>query len=286
MSTAVTASTAGQRSDEIRRARQGLLVFAAFLAPLSLFGYWFNIAFPDLPLNLPYWPLGFAPGLAGVLTRLVRREGFADVSFRWPRRARQAALLAFGLPLVVGTIGFGAAYLLRLVEFVPPAFPVAVSPPAAQFGVFLAFTLTIGLLLTLPAAGVGEEIGWRGYLLPRLIQADVPQPILISVLIWGAWHIPIVVAGVYLAGSSTPFTIVMLMITAAAAGFILAWLRLGTGSIWPCVLLHAAWNDIINGTFMPATHGANARLWVGETGILVVLVLLLITPLVRRAWRS
>ena len=120
------------------------------------------------------------------------------------------------------------------------------------------------------------------------MQAGVPQPILLSALIWGAWHIPIVVAGVYLAGTSTLITIVMLMITATALGCILGWLRLSAGSVWPCVLLHVAWNTIINGTFMPAiqgANGANARLWVGETGLLLVAALLLVTPLVRRAWQ-
>ncbi len=162
---------------------------------------------------------------------------------------------------------------------------MAVSPPLAQLAVYLAFTLTIGLLLTFPTAGV-EEIGWRGYLLPRPSQAGVPQLILISALVWGAWHIPIVVAGAYLAGSSLPITIVMLMITATAFGCILAWLRLGTESIWPCVLAHVVSNTIINGTLMPAAQGPQARLWAGETGLLVVAaLLLLLMPLIWRAWR-
>src|SRR6266498_670023 len=66
---------------QVRRARQGLLVFAGFLIPLSLFGYWFLIK-TALPLNFSIWPLMFAPGLASIITRLVRREDFADVSFR------------------------------------------------------------------------------------------------------------------------------------------------------------------------------------------------------------
>ena len=45
-------------------------------------------------------------------------------------------------------------------------------------------------------------MGWRGYLLPRMIEARIPQPILLSSLIWGAWHLPILFAGVYAVGPS------------------------------------------------------------------------------------
>lgn len=49
---------------------------------------------------------------------------------------------------------------------------------------------------------MGEEVGWRGYMLTRLIEAKAPYPILLSGLIWAAWHIPIVISGMYVAGSS------------------------------------------------------------------------------------
>src|SRR6478672_3590497 len=101
----------------VRRARQGLLLFAVFLIPLSVFGYWFNINHTDLPLNFSIWPLMFAPGLASIMTRLVRREGFADVSFRLRGNGMASAyLLAFTLPLVVGSIAYGLAYLTGLAK--------------------------------------------------------------------------------------------------------------------------------------------------------------------------
>lgn len=270
---------------QVRRARQGLIVFACFLIPLSLFGYWFNVNFRDAPLFLPSLPLALSPGLASVITRLLRGEGFADVSFRRRGpRMKQALLLALGLPLVVGTAAYGVAYLLGLIEFNPPPFPAAVSPPLAQFAVNLAFVLTVGILLLLPSTG-GEEIGWRGYLLPRLIEARLPQPILLSALIWGAWHLPVVFAGVYLPGTSLLPAVVLLMLATLAFGTLLAWMRLATGSIWPCILAHAAWNSVINGAFTPATTETGARLWTGETGVLVVLALVLATLLLRRSWQ-
>ena len=53
------------------------------------------------------------------------------------------------------------------------------------------------LLGLIPA--LGEEMGWRGYMLTRLVDAEFSRPILISGLIWATWHVPIVIAGLYVA---------------------------------------------------------------------------------------
>jgi membrane protease YdiL (CAAX protease family) len=265
----------------VRRARQGLLVFALFLVPFSLFGYWFNIHHNDLPLNLPSLPLMFAPGLASILTRLLRREGFADVSFR--RRDMKVGntfLFAYGFPIVVGVAAYGFAFLTVLAKFEPPSMPLAVGSPLAKFAAGLALAATAGVLLSFPTSA-GEEIGWRGYLLPRMIEARIPQPILVSSLVWGAWHLPVLFAGVYAMGPSRWISVIGLMITAVAVGAILAWLRIGTGSIWPCIMLHATWNGLINAGFTLAVHNHAENMWVGETGIIVVVTLVMAALLLK-----
>src|SRR5262245_45969856 len=162
---------------QVRRARQGLLVFAGFLIPLSILGYWSYIAMGDALPILPSLPMALAPGLASVFTRLLRHEGFADVSFRWRgNRMGSAFLLVFAFPLVVGAVAYGAAYLFGLARFDPPPFPVAAGSSLGQLLAILAFAGTIGILLVLLPDG-SEEIGWRGYMLPRMIEARVPQPI-------------------------------------------------------------------------------------------------------------
>jgi hypothetical protein len=51
-------------------------------------------------------------------------------------------------------------------------------------------------------------------------------------------------------------------------------MRLGTGSVWPAIVLHTAWNSVILRGFDPVTTGSGAMLWVGESGILTTLALL------------
>jgi membrane protease YdiL (CAAX protease family) len=269
---------------QVRRARRGLLVFAGFLIPLSLFGYWFLIK-TNLPFNFSIWPMMFAPGLASIITRLVRREGFADVSFRlrgnW---MRSAYLLAFALPLVVGGIAYGFAYLTGLAKFDPPPFPVAMGSPLAQFGVILVFAAIAGMVLGIPTS-TGEEVGWRGYLLPRLIQARVAQPILLTSLIWGAWHLPVIFAGALLVGPSHWFSAATVMVAALPFVAILSWVRLRTGSIWPSVMVHTLWNALINGGFTFATQNPTANIWIAENGILVIVTFVLAVLFLSRTWK-
>jgi membrane protease YdiL (CAAX protease family) len=120
----------------------------------------------------------------------------------------------------------------------------------------------------------GEEIGWRGYMLTRLIDAGLPQPVLLSGVIWGFWHVPLILGGVYLAGPPPILSALLWMVTATAFSFVFARLRLATGSVWPAIMLHAAWNSVIQVAFDPASTGAGASLWIGESGILVALTMI------------
>ncbi|MBA2389406.1 MAG: CPBP family intramembrane metalloprotease [Geodermatophilaceae bacterium] len=119
-------------------------------------------------------------------------------------------------------------------------------------------------------------------MLTRLIDAGVPRPVLASGLIWGLWHLPLVLAGVYAAGPSPALSAVLFMGAVTSFGYILGRMRLQTGSIWPAVVAHSAWNSVIQGPFDGSTTGAGAGLWTGESGILTVVVLVVVAVLVSR----
>ncbi len=56
--------------------------------------------------------------------------------------------------------------------------------------------------------------------LPRLAQTRVPQPVLLTSLAWGAWHLPMVFLGEYAPGPSLWLSAVLLMAATAAFGAI------------------------------------------------------------------
>ena len=207
------------------------------------------------------------------------REGFADVSFRIGGRPGWKAIgIALIFPILCGLIGYGIAWSTGLVRFSPEPIKLAGSYFGETRSPFVVFLINLAVAATLVTiysvrTAAGEEIGWRGYMLTRLIDSGLPKPILASGLIWGLWHVPLILGGVYLAGPPRFVAALLWMVTATAFSFVFARLRLATGSVWPAIALHSAWNAIIQAAFDPASKGAGAELWIGESGILVALTM-------------
>lgn len=65
------------------------------------------------------------------------------------------------------------------------------------------------------------------------------------------------------------------MVSITSFAYVIGRMRLETGSVWPAVVLHAAWDTVILSAFDRATTGADATLWVGESGILTAITLIL-----------
>jgi uncharacterized protein len=256
-----------------RAARRGLAIYFALVVVISgsLEAYYIFIN-PELFGTLfGLLALMWSPAVASVIARLVLREGFSDVSFRFGGlRTLPWYALGLGVPLAVGTLAYGGAWLTGLVGFEGGA------------GAFLVGLLSAATWISIYSCifTAGEEIGWRGYMLTRLIDAGVPRPVLASGLIWGVWHIPLILAGIYAAGPYPALSAVLFMVAVVSLAYVLARMRLETGSIWPVIFAHGAWNAIIQVAFDPVARGPVAGLWTGESGILTVVVLVVVAVLV------
>ncbi|MGL4176403.1 MAG: CPBP family intramembrane glutamic endopeptidase [Dermatophilaceae bacterium] len=252
-----------QQADGVPHARRGLAVFAAFLLPLSVAGYWLYIAADNPFLIL------FTPALASVAARLLLREGFADVSFRWGgSRGTRAVLVAVAAVYAVQVLSAGPAWLAGLVPF---------EPPDAGFGATLLQTATVGTVVYLLFV-TGEEIGWRGFMLTRLIDSGVPRPLLVHGVIWAGWHLPIILTGSYEPTGTTNIAraAIGFMVVATALSYVLAWLRLDSGVIWPGVVAHAVANSVGQDLVIASAPGEDARLWIGEAGIVTGAAVILV----------
>jgi membrane protease YdiL (CAAX protease family) len=109
----------------------------------------------------------------------------------------------------------------------------------------------IGQLLTALLIGppmhalttIGEEVGWRDFLLRRLIVAGFSQwaALLMSGAVWGLWHIPLILLG--LEYTNSPFLgIPAFVVYAALVGIILGWLQLASGRVWVPAVAHGSIN--------------------------------------------
>ncbi len=135
--------------------------------------------------------------------------------------------------------------------------------PADQLGLIvmgqLLAAITVGPLInTIPS--LGEEVGWRGMLLPLLCERmSERRAAIVSGIIWGLWHAPIIAMGHNYGMSypGFPVTGILTMVVACTSiGCLVSWLRLRSGSVWPCAVAHGAINAITNAGVLFSTAGA------------------------------
>ncbi len=284
---------AAMTTELTRRARRGLAMYLGATFAISL-AIQASIYLAGGPITDHTWSvvaLMWTPGLVSLAVRAVRREGLADISLRLGKNKR-AYLVAWLFPLVVGGAAYGAAWLSGLETFEAPSTSgLGLTEVAA--GPRFAITIVIALVIGPPLAGLtaaGEELGWRGYMLTRLIDARVPAPILTSGLIWGLWHVPLIVTGQYAAGPYPLLSACTFLVCISAGAVVAAHVRLASGSVWPAVIFHASWNALIQGPFDGFTRGGDAAqttsIWVGESGLLVVGASVLAATLVWHVGRA
>jgi membrane protease YdiL (CAAX protease family) len=274
-------STLSTMSDEekvrIRKARQGLLYFFGMLIPLSILCYVMLVKSPIFVLLLMW-----APGLSSIFARLMLREGISDISLRIGGKHTLKKLPGIVLfPVIIGLFAYGIAWITGLVQYVTPPDTLIKSPSVLIFVGAILTQMIFGTLIGV-ITSTGEELGWRGYMLTRLIDAGVPNPVLTSGVIWGLWHLPVMIFGNYYSGPYLSLSIVFFMISVTSFSYILSYLRLTTGSVWAAIFLHAAWNAVIQDAFDLFSSGKNALLWTGESGVFVALALLIAAVVISR----
>lgn len=113
-------------------------------------------------------------------------------------------------------------------------------PPGVVVLIQIVFSFTLAPLINTLLA-LGEELGWRGFLLPELLPLGTWKAVLISGAIWGIWHAPAVLQG--LNYPSMPVAgVLLMMVFTVLSGTILSWLYLNTRSPWAPALGHGALN--------------------------------------------
>lgn len=203
---------------------------------------------PSAAQEFEYYVLAvtWSPGIAALLTYRIHHQNFAALGLNWTANpyylVSYLTPLAYSLPayLVVWRLGLGHFYDQAAFQNLTQHLGLTQLPrPLAMTGLIVILS-TFGCL-NYGLAALGEEIGWRGLLVPELAKI-LPfwQTALLSGLIWSLWHYPIILFSDYNGGTPAWYSTLCFTVTLTGSSFPLTWLRLRSGTVWTGVIFHAS----------------------------------------------
>lgn len=193
------------------------------------------------------------PALVAVLFRAFGKEGFKQTGLALGKK--RYYLIGFGVTVAFLALSFGLSALTPWLTLDPTLskFQELIAAMSAQTGQAAPFStgtfaalmalqvVILGAILGLPAYW-GEEYGWRGYLLPKLMGLGRTRAIVLHGVIWGLWHAPIIAMGYNYPGHPV-LGILGMTVFCVLMGAVYAWLYYASGSIFVPCLAHGVLNQ-------------------------------------------
>lgn len=202
-----------------------------------------------------------APAIAAWLMHYDRRDKRLEMGFR------KAPLRWYVSALALGAVLPMTAAALRIV-FGLGKLSSHWNSSTTNIISLLIVLLVAPWLLSIPA--LGEEIGWRGYLLPRLAFLGRRGALVCSGLLWSFWHLTFVIAGQSYPGQPIA-GILLTILFITGVGVIVGYLRLQSHSIFVTALMHGTLNAYtLAASMLVSTY---AEIYEGFTGLVGIAVI-------------
>jgi membrane protease YdiL (CAAX protease family) len=227
-----------------------------------------SIRFLELTPNLGMWILwSCTPTVTALIMLLVvTREGYSREGWKvlgLHRLGLNVWWIAFVLTLLITVAASAVVWATPLASFVVPE--------GGILGSLIDFLIQVVILaLTFSLA---EEIGIRGYLLPKLLSLGRRRALALSGLVFATWHMPLILLTTVFPVGNKVISLPLFYATVVAASFVYGYLRLYTGSVWPASLAHAvhnaAWGTL--GAFTATSYPVLVNEYlVGDFGLLIL----------------
>ncbi len=209
----------------------------------------------------------FTPTMATLIMLLVvTREGYSKEGWKvlgLHRLGLSVWWIAFGGTLLITVAASVIVWATPLASFIMPEGGLVDSVISFLIQVVL-FTLTFAL---------AEEIGIRGYLLPKLLALGRTRALALSGLVFATWHMPLILLTPVFPVGNKLISVPLFYGSVVAASFVYGYLRLYTGSVWPASLAHAvhnaAWDAL--GAFTVTSYPVIVNKYlVGDYGVLIL----------------
>lgn len=214
------------------------------------------------------WTPAFCAAAACVfaLTGRGEKPGFKNVSRMLGLKGCGVKYVFYGaaLPLVYLLVPYAVYWCMKpenlLYRGVPLWIALKDCVPVAVVGIF-------GSMVT----ALGEELGWRGFLLPAMKERyGLKKALLFTGLFWCVWHYALLIFGGYMAQTALWYRLIAFTLCIFPVSVMAAVLTLESGSVWPAAFLHAAHNCYDQTVLDVITRGADKMYYVSETGVFTV----------------
>jgi uncharacterized protein len=242
------------------------------------------IRFLELSPSMGMWVLwSITPTAAALIMLLVvTRDGYSRDGWK--------VLGLHRLGLSVWWIAFGGTLLITVAaSAVVWATPLAsfIMPVGGILNALINFLIQV-VILALTFA-LAEEIGIRGYLLPKLLPLGRRRALFLSGLVWATWHMPLILLTPVFPVGNKLISLPLFYGTIVAASFFYGYLRIYTGSVWPTSIAHAVHNAAwgVLGAFTATSSAVLVNKYlVGDYGLLILVGAVIGAVLVGRLLRS
>lgn len=265
---------------EQKSSRQQIAIYLVLVFAFSSVFYFLVLRAHTLDAGAGLYVFGimWCPALAGITTLKLSGRNLAELGWKWPEK--KYAIESWLIPLLYATIAYVIVWTARLGGFPDHDFMALLvqrmglrASPILSTVIYILLAGSFGVIKSLVSA-LGEEIGWRGFLVPELFKnIGFTGTALISGVVWACWHYPVLIWGDYNSGTPTWYGLTCFTVLVVSISFVFAWMRLKSGSLWTGALLHASHNLYIQGIFTPLTRNTGKTAWfIDEFGAVLPLI--------------
>jgi membrane protease YdiL (CAAX protease family) len=261
---------------EIKEAWKTIILFLTLLTALSSIAY-----YAVLKLNPTSIYIGFlmiSPALAALITLKIKKRPIS--SLPWSLKEVKYLRLSYVTPLLYVSIAYVLIWLFGFGNFInvekitqwSTELGIAASNQTLVMIVMIFLLLTVGVIKNLGST-LGEEIGWRGFLIFELRKVmSFKSLAIVSGIIWAIWHFPIINL-MYGSGENLLLHLSAFTIMIIGMSVILAYFTFKSNSLWPAAIYHSIHNIYIQKICTPLTiSNNNTTFWIDEYGFMIPIV--------------
>lgn len=281
--------------DQKNLLKKRTFIYLTFVYGFVLIGWFFAIILPS-PFNKTVYTtltllFSLFPFLSALLTKWITKDKspwMMKPNFRRNKFIYLVSAFVPGILIFMGAVLFFFIFpnhldmsMGRLAEtygkYGFPSIQFHTIGSMIKFGIVL--ILISPFIVPYAIAALGEEIGWRSYLLPILLKLmDERKAILLNGVLWGLCHAPIIYFG-FNYGLDYRFApypgIAMMILVCVVLGVWLSYVTIKSNSVIPASILHGAVNVIGEFPALLAIPGVSPLLGPNPTGIIGMLGLLI-----------